>query len=295
MIYLILSILCTSVIYVLFTLFQRFKVDLFPAIIINYFTCVLVSPLFSDVNYSQYLSAIPRDLLLFSVLLGSCFIVNFYLMSSATQLLGVAGGTIVSRMSMIIPTAFGVFYLQEPFTVLKAFGITLALSAIYFTVGLQKNTYTKTNISNSKKMLWLPVTAFIGVGIVDTLLKISQVRFFGDRPDNNFVGLSYFFAFITGLLVITFFRRPDFKLLLKKKNLLWGFVLGIPNYFSVYLFFHALTTPNLHASTIFPVNSVGIVAISSVTAIIFLKESVNIYKIIGLLMAVAAIFLLGVF
>ncbi|RYD83326.1 MAG: hypothetical protein EOP53_01180 [Sphingobacteriales bacterium] len=293
MIYLILSILCTSIIYLIFELFQRFKVNLFPAIVLNYFTCTLIAPLFGELPYNQYLLQLPRDLFLFGMLLGASFIGVFYLMSSTTQLLGVAAGTIVSRMSMIIPASFGLFYLHEPFTIVKGIGVLLALSAIYFTVGLERAENSQSHIAKSKKMLWLPFAAFIGVGLVDTLLKISQVRFFGNRADTNFVGFTYFWALITGLLIIIFFRKQDLKLLVKPKNLLWGFILGIPNYFSIYLFFKALSTPNLHASTIFPVNSVGIVAFSTVAAIIFLKEKLNKFKIIGLSLAIAAILLLS--
>ncbi|MGZ5243213.1 MAG: EamA family transporter [Bacteroidia bacterium] len=294
MIYLILSILCTTVIYLLFQLFQRFKVDLFPAIVINYFTCTVIAPFFSEQPFTEYLSNIPQALFSFSILLGLSFICVFYLMSSTTQLLGVAGGTIVSRMSMIIPAGFGVIYLQEPFTIVKGIGILLALSAIYFTVGLQKRDDVQDADEPKKNSkLWLPVSAFIGVGLVDTLLKISQVKFFGNRADNNFVGLTYFWALVAGLCILAFFKTEDFKLLLKKKNLLWGFLLGLPNYFGIIWFYKTLTTPNLHASTIFPVNSVGIVAFSTIAAIIFLREKVNLYKIIGLGLAVGAIVLLS--
>lgn len=297
MIFLILSILCTTVIYLLFQLFKRFDVDLFPAIIINYFTCTIIAPFFSDQPYTEYFTEIPRALFTYSILLGFSFIAVFYLMSSTTQLLGVAGGTIVSRMSMIIPAGFGVLYLQEPFTFIKGIGILLALSAIYFTVGLQKREDVQDDIDEPKKnsKLWLPIAAFIGVGLVDTLLKISQVKFFGNKADTNFVGLTYFWALVAGLCIIAVFRNGDFKLLLKKKNLFWGFMLGLPNYFSIIWFYKALTTPNLHASTIFPVNSVGIVAFSSIAAIVFLREKVNVFTIIGLLLAVGAIVLLSAF
>ncbi len=295
MIYLILSILCTTVLYLFFQLFRRFKVDLFPAIIINYLTCTLTAPIFSNEPYLPYLQQIPHELLLFSAMLGVSFVSVFYLMSSATQLLGVAGGTIVSRMSMIIPAGFAVFYLHEPFTLTKAIGILMALSAIYFTVGLQKKENAENTLSRKNKMLWLPVAAFIGVGLVDTLLKISQIKFFGDKADSNFVGMTYFWSFCAGFLFVLIFKRQYLKLLLLRKNLLWGILLGLPNYFSIIFFYKALTTPNLHATTIFPVNSVGIVAFSTLAAIIFLREKINLYKVTGLLLAIGAIIMLSVF
>jgi uncharacterized membrane protein len=78
------------------------------------------------------------------------------------------------------------------------------------------------------------------------------------------------------------------------KNIYWGFLLGIPNYFSMLFLVKTLGAfPNASA-TIFPINNIGIVAVSTLVSVLFFKEKLNTKNIIGLVLSLVAIALISI-
>lgn len=291
MLYLFTSILFTSSLYILFKLFPRYKVNAFPAIVFNYITCAVLGTLFYQKPVYDYLMEIPLILFLLSVITGIFFIVVFYAQNLATRQLGVAGGTVVSRMSLVIPATYSIIVVGEKLTVMKVAGIMLALAAIYFTVYAAAPDKEKKEISD-KKVNWItPLLAFLGVGLTDTLLNISRRFFIEDKPDLIYTDFLFGAAAVTGIFILSAQKAP-FPMVFKPQNLFWGILLGVLNYFSLYFFIHALSSHALEYSKLFPVNSVGIVLVSTLASILFFKEKMNWRRISGIGMAIAAILLL---
>ena len=77
------------------------------------------------------------------------------------------------------------------------------------------------------------------------------------------------------------------------KNILAGIALGIPNYGSIYFLIKALDMHNLESSVIFPVNNVGIVALSVVCARILFNENLSLKNIVGVILAIISIALMN--
>jgi len=74
---------------------------------------------------------------------------------------------------------------------------------------------------------------------------------------------------------------------------LWGLLLGVPNYFSMYFLVKTLNAFQ-QASLVFPINNIGIVLMSSLMAFVFFKEKFNKQKMIGLALASLAIVLMAI-
>jgi drug/metabolite transporter (DMT)-like permease len=290
MLFLALSICCTVAIYLLFRVFGKYGVDMLPAIVINYFTCAVLGNLLAEKPLLQYAQTIPASQLYFAIIIGIVFVTIFYVLGKTTNLIGVAGSTIVSRMSMVIPTTISVIWLGEELHVLKIIGIVTALAAIYFTVAPEKR--TSETVSVKRPDILFPILSFFGVGATDSLLKISQERYLGEKPDITFVGLIYNAAFAAALVAYILSRKP-WKLLTRWKNLLGGFVLGLFNFYGIVLIYKALAESGLGGSTLFPINSVGTVALSTIAAIFLFGEKMNGKKALGLALAVAAIVLIA--
>jgi drug/metabolite transporter (DMT)-like permease len=290
MLFLWLSISCTVAVYLLFRVFGRFGIDMLPAIIYNYFTCAVLGNLFAEKQLLEYAQDIPPNQFHFALLMGCAFICVFYIMGRTTNQIGVSGSTIVSRMSMVIPASVSVIFFGEELGAFKIIGIIMALAAIYFTVAPEK-----TPSSNEKKRagsLLFPILSFFGVGTIDSLLKISQIHFLGTKPDITFVGLIYNVAFLAGL-IFYLLSLQSWKLFLRWKNIAGGVVLGIFNYYGIVFIYKALTQSTMGGSTIFPINSVGTVALSTLFAIIIFREKLSYKKLAGLMLAFAAIVLIA--
>ena len=70
-----------------------------------------------------------------------------------------------------------------------------------------------------------------------------------------------------------------------------GSILGIVNYFSIYYLLKALNHESLESSTIFTVNNVAIVMVSTLLGLIIFKESITKTNWSGILLAIISIVL----
>ena len=105
--------------------------------------------------------------------------------------------------------------------------------------------------------------------------------------DITIVSSIFGFAGLLGLIILIInmgLGRAKFKF----KNVIAGIILGIPNFYSIYLIVYLLNR-DWEASVLFPMNNVGIIALSAITALLFFKERLNVFKWIGLALAILAI------
>ncbi|MEH6408182.1 MAG: DMT family transporter [Leeuwenhoekiella sp.] len=287
MIYLLLSILASSVIFLIFKLFAKFKVNNLQAIIFNYvFACITGIFAYSKpINFHEILIS---GWLIGATLLGILFIVIFYLMAITTQRSGLSVVSVATKMSMVIPILFGALYYKEEFGFLKLAGILLAFSAIYF-ASVKK----KESIKIEKKNLIFPLLVFLGSGIIDTSIKFLENSFVNKDDVPLFSATIFASAFLTGLLIITTqIVKNTFKF--EVKNLLGGIALGIPNYFSIYFIVQALRSGSLDSSTIFTINNVSIVLLSTFLGIVLFHERLLTKNWIGIVLAILSIILITV-
>lgn len=132
MIYLLLSILASTAIFIVFKLFSRYKINTFHAIVANYVTaciCGLIS-YESSINAFEIYNS---KWFLGAILLGFLFISVFNLMALTAQRNGLSAASVASKMSVVIPVIFGIYIYNESIGFQKVLGIVLALIAVYLT------------------------------------------------------------------------------------------------------------------------------------------------------------------
>ena len=286
MIYLLLSVLSSSVIFVIFKLFDRFKVNTLQAIIFNYFIAFSAGMLVDSQPLS--VSKIVSESWFFGTLiLGFLFIAVFYLAALTTQRSGLSVVSVATKMSVAIPVFFGIILYNESTGLIKITGILLALAAVYLT-SIKK----KEGIKIRKRNLIFPLLVFFGSGIIDTTLKFLETTYVAEADVALFSSTIFAIAGSIGI-VILIFQGIQGKLKLSFKNVLGGIVLGIPNFGSIYFLVLALRTEGMESSTIFPLNNVAIVMISTFLGILLFKEKMLIKNWIGILLAVASIILIA--
>lgn len=281
-IYIALSVLCSTGIFVIFKFFEKFGVNTRKAIVANY----LVAALFGLALFGslQAIIEIPlKSWFWLSCVLGSLFISLFYLMATIAQKIGVATASVASKMSVVIPVIAAVLIYNDSFSSLKILGIVLALTGLYLATQKGKT------VVRDPKLLWLPVILFFGSGLLDTLLKLAENKFVPPQDQLLFIPSIFVMAFVFGFLVTTLKSVRNRNFMLESRSIVGGTILGVVNYGSIYFIWNALAQPGTESSVVFPVANMGVVAASALAGLAFFKEQLTIKNWLGIVICVGSI------
>lgn len=286
MMYLLLSIFCSTLILVIFRLFKKYGVNTFQAIVLNYVIAFIVG--FSLYGESWDLKFVyeENDWIPFALVIGALFISLFLLMGKSSQENGIGITSVTVKMSLAIPVLMAIIIYNEAVYATKVIGIVLALIGVFLITYQKKQTAGR----DYRSILFL-IILFLGSGLLDTLLNYVEKRALGDLSPALFSAIGFGIAGAFGLIILSF------ALVLKKQKLRWknmiaGIVLGIPNFFSIYFLIMAIRQP-MEDSITYAMNNVGIVMASYVVGILFFKEATTTLKIVGGIVSVTAILLLA--
>jgi drug/metabolite transporter (DMT)-like permease len=284
MIWLILSIILNTYIGIVFKIFQKFGISNLQAIVINYFVCVATGSIFLGFHpfTNEYLH---KPYFWFAMLQGFFFFVVFHYISKSTITLGVSATQVSNKLSLVIPVILAKFLFHDSISVLKMIGVVLAGLSVY--LASQKTDEQKT--IKTKNAWLLPVGIFVGSGLLDTLTSYMQHFYFTTSTDSAVYVIFCFSAgFISsGIYLILQLANGSEKF--QNKSILGGIGLGIPNFFSIFIFIKALEAGVLQASALVPVNNIGVVFASAICAYLFFAEKLNNKNKLGLGMALLAI------
>lgn len=281
MIFLVLSILFSTGLFVIFKYFGIYKIDVLKAIFVNYIVAFILGFALSEKSIS--LVEIPKQpWFLGSLFLGALFVSIFFVMAMTAQKNGVSVTSVAGKMSVVIPVFFGVFLYDESLTALKILGIIIALVAVYLASVKEEKSV------NKNAGLLFPILLFLGSGAIDTTLKYVEVNFVPKEEVSIFSGSLFGIAAFFGLLILivkSIKKRTSFGL----KNVIAGIILGIPNYYSIVFLIKSLQVEGFESSTLFTINNVGIVVVSTLVGILLFKEQFSIKNKIGVALAIVGI------
>ncbi|WP_034057840.1 membrane protein [Lacinutrix jangbogonensis] len=283
MIYLLLSVLASTLIFVIFTLLGKYKINTLQAIVVNYFTAFATGVLSSKESLSVT-EVINKDWFYGALFLGFLFIAIFNVMALTAQRNGLSVASVASKMSVVIPIIFGLYAYNESLSFIKTIGILLALFAVYLT-SVKANS-AKMNFKN----LWLPVLLFFGSGIIDTSIKFIETTYVSENGIPLFSATIFSIAGTIGIVILSA-KAIKGTLKLDYRSLLGGVILGIVNYYSIYMLLKALQVERFESSSIFTINNVAIVMLSTLIGLAFFKEKLSIKNWFGIATAILSIVL----
>ncbi|KAB8153713.1 EamA family transporter [Kordia sp. TARA_039_SRF] len=284
MIYLALSVLISSLLFVIFKLFDKYRINTFQAIIVNYVVAFSCGFFFYG-NGTTLVEITQKPWIGGAVILGFLFISIFMVMATTAQRNGLSTASVASKMSVVIPVIFAVIVYQEKLSLLKIAGIILALLAVYLT------TVKNDGSTFDRKKLLFPILLFLGSGIIDTAIKHIETKYLAEGEVPIFSAAVFACAFFIGIVVAII--RHDVNI--NGKTILGGIVLGIPNFYSIIFLLKALRPENLgDSSTVFPINNVAIVMLSTIFGIILFKEKLIPKNWIGIIIAIISILMIAV-
>lgn len=281
MIYILLSIIFNTILFIILKFYSRFKIDTLQALVVNYGIAFLMGLFMNDEPF-RYNEIIGKSWYSGSLMLGFLFISVFYVTALTSQRNGISVASVASKMSVIIPVVFGILLYKEPFGFLKITGILLALIAVYFTSKKEEGV-----VQDSRNMLF-PTLVFLGAGTIDTSLKVIQNYYLDIHEIALFSSHTFLMSFCVGIALVAY-RFFKFNIKLKGKNILGGIILGIPNYFSLYYMVRMLSHKSWDSSTIFTVHNVAIVMLSTLAGILIFREKISWRNALGILLALIAI------
>ena len=280
MIYLILTIICSVLLFLVFKGFQNYNVETLPAIVVNYWVCVIIGVIASGTEVFS-LWQDNFQMVYYGIGLSFFFISSFFILAKTVAHFGISVATVSQKMSMVLTIVYGYLAFTEKVSSLQFNGILLALLAMILINIPNNNSFKSTN----KRLLFLPVLLFVFNGVIETTLyHLERANITSEMQ----IMTTYIFLFsgILGTIILILIRRfPG------RKEIVGGIVLGIPNFGSIYFLLMTIYS-GMSASFLFPTNNISILILSSISAWIVFKERLSKIKILGLIVGVLSILLL---
>lgn len=192
--------------------------------------------------------------------------------------------SLVLSYSLVLPSLFGILFLNEPVSPWLFGGILLlciSLLLINFKPGKVKIT-----------LRWgiYVLIAFVGNGFCSIFQKLQQTRFDGGYK-NEFMLLALIMVCTAMILLALTQERKAISPCIKKGagfGLICGAANGLVNLFVMIL------TNRMPASVMFPMISAGGILGTAAVSLLFYKESLSRNQVIGVILGIGAIVLLSI-
>jgi drug/metabolite transporter (DMT)-like permease len=269
-------------------LFARYGVNTFNAIVINYTVCLALGTLIGNPgNWPFSASTIASEWFKFDLLLGFLFIIGFNLTARSIQLAGITLTTMIQRMSLLITVSFTVIVFKERFGPFEFSGLILAIFAIAAITN--NNSVISFKHSGTIPLLLLLVMVF-SAAIEIILFYVEKSGIVGNEQ-LAFTTHGFGIAAVLGWLTLIFHLLKG-KLNLTRKDVIAGILLGLPNFFSIFLILKMLNQ-GWKGPILYPMINVTVLLLSTFTAILLFKERLNKMNWLGIILACASILVIA--
>ena len=297
MLFLLLSVLSSTILVMVFKFFPKYGIDTFQAIVANYFVCVCCGTLVLG-RFPFGAETVSAPWLPYASVLGLLFISGFYAVGMTVLFFGLTVASVLQKMSLVISVPFAIIAFSEPATPLKIIGVLLALCAVVLSNWPSKNVKLKnsrtldqsTTQNTATFLTWFfPLYSFLVSGAIECGLQYVQNSVIDSSGQDSAEFSSGIFASaaIIGSSVVLF-QALRGKQKFAFKNLVAGIFLGIPNYFSIYFLLKAFDVLG-DKSVVLPVNNIAILAISALLGVLIFSEKLSKLNWVGVALSAIAI------
>lgn len=245
MIFLLLAILCGTCISCILRAAEEHITNKEGMLMINYAVCSLLAFLFNDKTklFPQIEGFKPA--LLIGIISGILYVAGFILFQRNIKRNGMVLSTTFMKLGVLVPTVLSLLIFKEQPRLSQILGVLIAVITIVW-MYFEKDGDKITDIFG---LIFLMLAGGFG----DSMGKVFE-QFSNESLRNQYL----LYTFLSSLTLCIIFslkkRRP-----VKREELFYGFLLGIPNYFSVRCLLLSLKT--LPAIVVYPTYSAGTVAL----------------------------------
>jgi len=287
MIFLALAILGSGLIPVLFRGFADWRINVFWAIPVNYLTCILVGSVWA--GHALDLAGLPlQPWFWLAALQGIVLAVNFFLLAYTAQRAGVSVAALASRLSVAIPSLLAFLVYGDSLNVAKIAGLVAALLSLYLCTAPEGRNARRHPLA----IKFLPLLVFVSFGCYFIVIKYAQAHYLNDSSYHAYVMSAFLFAFLTAVVICLargVLTLADFAI----THVIAGLLLGVVNYVAVYALVKALALEGWQSSQLYPIYSVGVVAVSALLAMLLFNERLSLTRKAGLIVGLIAVVLLN--
>ena len=282
MLYILLAILSSVGVIHFLKLGALRNVPRFPLFAVNYAVAFLAG--FVRIDAPTSLVGLPVGYWLLAGSVGVAFVIAFFALSRAVAEAGPSLATTVSRLAIAIPVAISILLFGETANPKQLMGITLTLIILPLASGQPPGSQRVSRGQGGRAFLWLLIL-FLLFGFNDVAFKVRE-EFYTAVDERAFTTI----LFGTALLLTSFLTLRR-RLPLSRETVLLGLFLGTVNYFSAYWIIRALQV--LPAFRVYPVNSIGIIVVATVSSIFLWRERPQAHHYVFYVGALAAVYLLS--
>jgi drug/metabolite transporter (DMT)-like permease len=279
--HLLFAIASSTVIGLVFKLAETRVANRFTLLMGNYLIAALIAlGMWAHQGASLQFSGLS---MLLAVLAGAAFAGNFFLLMVFIKKRGVALPVILLRLSAIVPIGASILFFSEQPSGVQIAGLLGALIAAgLLSVSVRGGEFGERPSARVPVLLVLTsLAALFCFGLSDLMLKIfDELGSVSEKP----LFLLILFSVALGVFAVALMFQRSVP---TRKDLLWGFALGVPNLLSAYFIVSALH--DLPAFVVFPVVSAGTVMAISILAALLFKERLGVWGIFGIVLTVLSI------
>ncbi len=282
--FLILAILSSTLISLAMKLADRYITNTMVMFLTNYCICSCIS-LFYLVTSDAFSAGIVTKGLSFAAVFGA-FNGVFYLLSlimykKSINENGMVITAIFMKLGVLIPTIMAVVVFKESISIQQIIGIAVAIFAsMYINSG---NSDSKDDTGHISVLLLVAIIVING--FIDSASNIYDKVGVRDLKD-VFLLFTFFTAFVVSSTIAIKNKKG-----VSKYDVLFGILVGIPNYFSTRFMLLALAT--VPAVIAYPVYNVStIITVSAIGWVVF-KEKLSYRRVIGIALILLALALIN--
>lgn len=278
MFYLLLAIASSTLVSVAMRLSKNHIQNNMGMFIANYSACVILSRLF--MGGTQLLTT--EDGIAMAVIQGIfsgfLYLASLFLMERNMRHNGIVLTSAFSKLGVLVPTLMAILVFRERPELMQLGGMAVALCAIGL-IYFEKGAFAQ----GSRKGLLL-ATLFVS-GLTDAMANIY------DKTGSALFKDHYLFYTFFAALMFAVLANVKNRGKISGKEIGFGVLIGIPNYFSAR--FLLLALGSVPAVITYPVYSVATIVAISLSGLLFFKESISKRKAFALLLVIAALILLN--
>ena len=276
MLYLILAILSSAMVSITMRASEKYITNKMAMFMSNYAICITLSAAFMD--WKNVSAGLGVPALVLGIISGVLYLVSFIFLKYNMQHNGIVLSSTFMKLGVLIPTVMAVVVFHEMPKWTQILGIAISVFAIIIIH------FEKEALQESNKKIWLLLLLVLS-GFTDSMANIyEQVG----RPEgkDGYLLITFFTAFV---LATVFACRDKNKI--TREDLLFGMLIGIPNYFSAR--FLLLALGSVDAVLVYPMYSVATMIVIMLAGVLAFRERISKKKAVALAMIAVAVCLLN--
>ena len=261
MIYLILAILCSAGVSIFMRASEKYCQGHYGILLMNYVVCVLAGLILTGRGLTQTDGKGMPVTIVFGVVTGLLYCGSFILLQWNVRKNGVILSSTFMKLGVIVPAVLAVVWFGERPGWNQGLGFILAITAIVM-IHLEKG-----KIRTEKAYTIGLLLLLLGGGLGDSMAKFYDV--YGNPGLGSFFLMLSFLVsgIISGILV---FRGRE---KITKYEVLFGVLIGIPNYFSARFLLWALA--DIPAVITYPTYSIAAMALIGAVGVLMFREKLT--------------------